>query len=694
MKSLELLAVVVVCGLASTAAGGVSVSVDGQVGEEVILKVGQSAVVWVSSDDGVPYSVYLGFDGETAVVGLGSPTRYTAAGNLSSTSAVSPPPITGYYLNAAGTSPAPSAGLHFHLLCGGMSEGTETLKLYDSTLSVVLQSVTIRVEGAAAGTGFTYQGRLLDEDKAASGLFDLRLELFEAPSAGNRIGGTFDLADVSVEDGYFTVRLDFGNVFGGQARWLQTSVRASGSSEDYTRLWPRQRLTAAPQATYAAWAGLAEHAVIASGVHWANVAGIPPAIANYAAPDVQAGFVPYYDGSRFVSSAIRSDGERAAVGTNINTSRKFSVYTNSETQGLYSVNARAGTGNNYAIYGMASGDTTGPSFGVYGWSSSNSGNNYGSYGFAGTPSPGINYGVYGSAYNSGSGGAYAGYFNGDVGITGILNQDQDLRIATNSGRRVAIGTGIDQNRKVNVYADGQTYAFSSVNAREGTSINIASYGAASGNTTANSYGVWGVSSSASGANYAVYGRATANSTGPNYGVYGYAINGGGGASYAGYFNGVTIMLGDVGVGTTNIPTGRRINTSTGAYLSTGGVWTNSSSRDWKENFEAVDGREVLERLVRVPVSTWNYKTEDVSVRHMGPVSQDLYAAFRLSGDDESISTVDTAGLSFAAIQGLYQVIEEKEAEIASVRRENEEIKNRLAAIESQLAALAGQRGGL
>jgi len=399
------------------------------------------------------------------------------------------------------------------------------------------------------------------------------------------------------------------------------------------------------------------------------------------------------------------------VGTNINTGRKLNVYTNSETQGLYSRNARAGTGTNYAIYGMASGDTTGPSYGVYGWGSSNSGDNYGSYGFAGTSSPGINYGVFGSAYNSGTGGAFAGYFSGDVGITGILNQDQDLRIATNSGKRVAIGTGIDTGKKVNVYTNSETYSFYTWNAREGTSVNVGTYSAASGNTTSSSYGVWGVSSSASGANYAVYGRATANSTGANYGLYGYALNGGSGAAYAGYFNGVTILLGDVGVGTTSIPTGRRINTNTGAYLSTGGVWTNSSSRDWKENFEAVDGREVLERLVQVPVSTWNYKTEDVSVRHMGPVSQDLYAAFRLSGDDESISTVDTAGLSFAAIQGLYQVLEEKEAEIASVkqetdllkeenerlrlaneqvRRENEQIRDRLSAIESRLAAMAGQ----
>ncbi|MBE0535993.1 MAG: tail fiber domain-containing protein [Phycisphaerae bacterium] len=574
MKSKRLFLVLAVCGLASTAAGGVLVRVDGQVGEEVMLKVGQTAVVWVSSDDSAPYSAYVGFDGGTAVTGtLDSPLIYTAAGNLASVSAVSPPPITGYYVNAAGASPAPSAGVHFRLIYTAAAEGEATLKLYESTLSVVLQSITIRVEGAAAGTGFTYQGRLLDEDKAANGFFDLQFELFDAPSAGKRIGGVVDLEDVSVQDGYFTIRLDFGDVFGEQARWLRTSVRPGGSGRRHTHLSPRQRITPAPQATYAGSAKHAEHADEASGVHWANVAGIPAGVANYVAPNIQTGYVPYYDGLQLVSSPLRSDGQQAGLGKSPDISYKLSVYTNSNSYGMSVTNRRMGEDHNYGISGESNGDTTGSSYGVHGCSSSWSGHNYGVYGLANTACKGVNFGVYGRAANP-------------------------------SGSEVA---------------------------------------------------------------------------------------------FAGWFEGVTILNGDVGIGTSDIPTGRRINTSTGAFLSTGGVWTNSSSRDWKENFEAVDGREVLERLVRVPVSTWNYKSEDASVRHMGPMSQDLYAAFNLSGDDESIATVDTAGLSFAAIQGLYEMVAEKEAVIAVVRQENEslrdeneEIKRRLAAIEARLAALAGQ----
>ncbi len=98
-------------------------------------------------------------------------------------------------------------------------------------------------------------------------------------------------------------------------------------------------------------------------------------------------------------------------------------------------------------------------------------------------------------------------------------------------------------------------------------------------------------------------------------------------------------------------------------------------------------------MLMVPISTWDYKVEDASVRHMGPMSQDLYDAFELNGNNETISTIDPGGLCFASIQGLYQIIGEKDSEIALVKHENEQIKRRLAAIESRLV-LVGQRKDL
>ncbi len=113
-------------------------------------------------------------------------------------------------------------------------------------------------------------------------------------------------------------------------------------------------------------------------------------------------------------------------------------------------------------------------------------------------------------------------------------------------------------------------------------------------------------------------------------------------------------------------TARLINTSSGAYLTTGGTWTNSSDRSLKENFSNVNTAEILEKLMTVPISQWNYKAEDVSARHIGPTAQDFHAAFGLGDDDKTISTVDPAGVAMAAIQELYRmqlVLEAKTAEI-------------------------------
>ncbi|MCK5619924.1 MAG: tail fiber domain-containing protein, partial [Candidatus Krumholzibacteria bacterium] len=93
--------------------------------------------------------------------------------------------------------------------------------------------------------------------------------------------------------------------------------------------------------------------------------------------------------------------------------------------------------------------------------------------------------------------------------------------------------------------------------------------------------------------------------------------------------------------------------SAGATLAAGsGTWGTLSDRNAKTNFETVDEDEILERVAGLEISTWNYKAQDPSVRHIGPMAQDFYAAFSLGPDDKRITTVDADGVSLAAIQAL------------------------------------------
>ena len=127
-----------------------------------------------------------------------------------------------------------------------------------SVIITVLCLIVFPVEVAVAvpiGTAFTYQGRLIDANEPADGLYDFQFRLFDDANTvtGNQVGGDVNKPDVDVIDGYFTIGLDFGsdpNMFNGDARWLEIDVRIGDSNDPnaYSTLMPRQELTPTPYA--------------------------------------------------------------------------------------------------------------------------------------------------------------------------------------------------------------------------------------------------------------------------------------------------------------------------------------------------------------------------------------------------------------------------------------------------------------
>ena len=114
-----------------------------------------------------------------------------------------------------------------------------------------------------------------------------------------------------------------------------------------------------------------------------------------------------------------------------------------------------------------------------------------------------------------------------------------------------------------------------------------------------------------------------------------------------------------------------------------GNLSQGSSRDLKTDFVSLDAKDVLSRVSALPISLWSYKT-DGGVRHIGPMAEDFHQAFGLGADDKHIAPGDTAGLALAAVQGLNQVVQEKDKEIT-------ELRNRLASLEKLVQSLAPEK---
>ena len=124
-------------------------------------------------------------------------------------------------------------------------------------------------------------------------------------------------------------------------------------------------------------------------------------------------------------------------------------------------------------------------------------------------------------------------------------------------------------------------------------------------------------------------------------------------------------------------------------MNNGGTsWTSVSDRNMKENFEEINGEEILGKIKNLSITQWNYKGNSDDIKYIGPMAQDFHASFGLGGSDSlGISTLAFDGVNMAAIQALVhrtdkiqaleETIEQQDAAIKALRQEIEEIKRLL-----------------
>jgi len=513
------------------------------------------------------------------------------------------------------------------------------------------------------GSAFTYQGRLLKDGAPVNGACDLQFGLWDALTGGASLAAVQTKASVQAQNGLFTVQLDLGSsAFSGGARWLEVAARCPAGSGPYETLAPRQALTAVPYALYAqsvSWGGLL--AMPSGGqalelrVDGARALRLEPGSIS---PNLIGGH-PGNSTSAGVTGATISGGGASSAANKV-TDNYGAVGGGSQNQ---AGNNDAGFTN--APHGTVSGGESNVASGSHATISGGEGN----------VASGSHATVGGGWYNTASG--YASTVSGgggfdDVIVTPLSNQ------ATASYSTVGGGVSNTVDGFAATIGGGE----SNVASGEDAVVSGGWHNRASGAYSAVPGGVDNVA----GGNFSLAAGRQAKAS--HHGAFVWAdsteaeLDSERNDQFRVRANGGVRL--DVNNGAwMNVwsdVTGRLLDTSTGAFLSQGGMWTNASGREQKENVVPVDAQQVLLQVARLPIATWNYRAEDPSSRHMGPLAED-FAVFGLGQDDQHIGTVDADGVSLAAIQGLYQLSQEQAARIA-------ELEERIASLEALLVQMA------
>lgn len=101
------------------------------------------------------------------------------------------------------------------------------------------------------GTAFQYQGQLSNGSAPANGNYDFQFALYNAATNGSVVSETLTNFDVPVNNGLFTVTLDFGaGEFTGTNLWLDIGVRTNNGG-NFTMLSPLQPVLPVPYAIFA-----------------------------------------------------------------------------------------------------------------------------------------------------------------------------------------------------------------------------------------------------------------------------------------------------------------------------------------------------------------------------------------------------------------------------------------------------------
>ena len=137
--------------------------------------------------------------------------------------------------------------------------------------------------------------------------------------------------------------------------------------------------------------------------------------------------------------------------------------------------------------------------------------------------------------------------------------------------------------------------------------------------------------------------------------------------------------GDVGIGTTT--PSYPLHMGSGAYCSTGGTWTNASSRALKENIENLSTAEAVDALTKLSPVKYNYKV-DKADKHVGFIAEDVPELVAAS-DRKGLSPMDVTAVLTKVVQELRKENQEQKRINQEQRKIISDLQERMAKIEKK-----------
>ncbi len=139
---------------------------------------------------------------------------------------------------------------------------------------------------------------------------------------------------------------------------------------------------------------------------------------------------------------------------------------------------------------------------------------------------------------------------------------------------------------------------------------------------------------------------------------------------------------EIGAGASTIFT-----VSASGDVSIQGTLSQASDKNRKENIKGIDPTALLNKVIGLPITSWQFKDNAAGTRHIGPMAQDFHVLFDVGARETHIAPLDASGVALAAIKGINTKLENNNEKLDMIENQNMDFQKTITDITKRLDEL-------